>query len=222
VIRAYRPEDRADVYEVCVRTAAAGGDARGRYVSDDLMGDIWAGPYLELEPELAFVVEVPREPDAVSGAAGPARIGGYILGTADTRRFVERYRAFWLPKFAAKYAEDDDSRPGFRPERMLVPEIDHYPAHLHIDLLPELQRRGWGRRMIGRFLQAAADRGAPGAHLSFDPANTGAAAFYDRIGFAPIPGHRPDAPLYGIRIPPAERSPSTVPLSGGTCPSQPA
>jgi ribosomal protein S18 acetylase RimI-like enzyme len=192
VIRSYRRSDRADMYDVCVRTAAAGGDARGRYVSDDLPGDIWAGPYLELEPELAFVL-------TVTGPAERERVAGYVLGTADTRRFVERYRDVWLPRFAARYPEDDDSRAGHRPERMLVPDVDDYPAHLHIDLLPEVQRQGHGRTLIRRFLAAAGARGAPGAHLSFDPRNTGAAAFYDRLGFAPLPSSRPDAPLYGIR-----------------------
>lgn len=193
MIRSYRDGDRADVYDVCVRTAAAGGDARGRYVSDDLPGDIWAGPYLELEPDLAFVVTVP-EPRAGE------RVAGYILGTADTRRFVDRYRAEWLPRFAALYPEvDDDTRAGHGPERMLVPGVDEYPAHLHIDLLPELQRQGWGRGLMRRFLAAAAERGAPAAHLGFDPANTGAAAFYERLGFRPLPASRPDAPLYGIR-----------------------
>jgi ribosomal protein S18 acetylase RimI-like enzyme len=192
VIRRYRPGDREAVYDVCVRTALAGGDARGRYSSDELPGDIWAGPYLELEPGLAFVVAVPAP-------TGGERVAGYVLGTADTRAFIERYRTGWLPHFAVRYPEDDDTRAGYRPERMLVPAVDDYPAHLHIDLLPELQRQGWGRGLIRRFLAEAARRGAQGAHLSFDPANAGAAAFYDRLGFRPLPGSRPDAPLYGIR-----------------------
>jgi ribosomal protein S18 acetylase RimI-like enzyme len=31
-----------------------------------------------------------------------------------------------------------------------------------------------------------------------DPANTGARAFYDRLGFHELPSSRPDAPLLGI------------------------
>ena len=193
MIRSFRASDRDDVYDVCVRTGNAGGDARGRYPTDELLGDIWAGPYLELEPELAFVVAVPR-------TEGGERVAGYILGTANTRGFVERYRREWLPRLAAKYAEDEDTWAGFHPERMLIHGVDEYPAHLHIDLLPELQRQGWGSELMRRFLSAAAERGARGAHLSFDPANTGAAAFYDRLGFRPLPTSRPDAPLYGIRL----------------------
>ena len=48
LIRPYRPADHDAVYDVCVRTADAGGDARGLYHSDDLMPDLFAGPYLHL------------------------------------------------------------------------------------------------------------------------------------------------------------------------------
>jgi ribosomal protein S18 acetylase RimI-like enzyme len=71
---------------------------------------------------------------------------------------------------------------------MLVPEIaDRYPAHLHIDLLPSGQRRGLGRRLMNTYLDALRERGVPGVHLTMDPANTGARAFYDRLGFTELP-----------------------------------
>jgi hypothetical protein len=57
LVRRYRPDDRAAVYEICLRTADAGGDARGQFADSDLPGHAWAGAYLELCPELAFVVE---------------------------------------------------------------------------------------------------------------------------------------------------------------------
>jgi hypothetical protein len=42
-IRPYEERDLAAVYDICVRTADAGGDARGKYRSDDLMPDLFAG-----------------------------------------------------------------------------------------------------------------------------------------------------------------------------------
>ena len=57
LIRPYREADHAAVYDVCVRTADGGGDARGKYHSDDLMPDMFAGPYLFLEPDFAFVLD---------------------------------------------------------------------------------------------------------------------------------------------------------------------
>lgn len=179
-IRFYRPADRADVYNVCVRTAAAGGDATGIYSSDDLMPDVFAGPYLAFQPDLAFVVDVGD------------RVAGYVIAAADTRAFAERVRQEWVPTFASKYPEPSPTDApivamGVDPERMLVPEVDEYPAHLHIDLLPELQGQGCGRALIDTLRTELARRGIPGLHLTMDPANLPARAFYDRLGFVELP-----------------------------------
>jgi len=185
VIRPYRAVDRSAVYDVCVRTAAAGGDARGVYSTDDLMPDVFAGPYVDLEPDLAFVV-------LGENAGAGERASGYIIGTADTRRFVERVRTAWLPGFAGRYSVVTPAdRPivamGMHPERMLIAEVDEYPAHLHIDLLPQVQGRGYGRALVATLVAELRRRGVPGLHLMMDPANLGARAFYDRLGFTELP-----------------------------------
>jgi len=195
MIRGYQPTDFDAVSAICVQTAEAGLSAEGLYVSDDLMPDIFVRPYVVLEPSLAFVVD--------DGA-----VGGYIVGTADTRAFVQRFTSDWLPAFAAMYAhtepvvsKDDLIRHlGHWPERMLIAEIDDYPAHLHIDLLPRLQGQGLGRQLIDTLTGALRERGVPGLHLSMDAANTGARAFYDRLGFTELPSSTAEAPLLGLRL----------------------
>jgi ribosomal protein S18 acetylase RimI-like enzyme len=183
-VRAYRPSDLAAVYDVCVRTADAGADARGLYASDLLMGDLFAAPYVTLEPEHAFVLD---------DGAGTAV--GYVVGTADTERFVKRYRAEWIPATADRCPPPadppvtrDDTMLALhhRPERMLVPELAGFPAHLHIDLLPPWQGRGFGRALTGRFLDSLRAAGAPAVHLGMLTSNVGARAFYDKLGFTPI------------------------------------
>jgi ribosomal protein S18 acetylase RimI-like enzyme len=180
IVRPYQPGDLDAVYEVCVRTGDAGGDATGKYPNDDLLPDIFAGPYVHLEPELAFVVDDGR------------RAVGYVLGTADTERFVRSYRDEWLPTLQGKYPEPAGWPTGdgdwflarlYRPEEMLLPEAARYPAHLHIDLLPPYQRAGYGRRLIEAFMEAAGKAGAPGVHLIVAGSNTGAHQFYQRVGF---------------------------------------
>lgn len=182
-IRRYRPEDHDAVYDICVRTADAGGDARGRYASDDLMPDLFAGPYLHLEPDLAFVL------------SHHGRVVGYVIGTADTPAFVAGYRREWIPRLAHRYPaptrppvtpDDEMVALHHRPERMLLPELAAYPAHLHIDLLPEQQGRGHGRRLVETFLRAAAGAGAAGLHVGMVTANVRARGFYDRLGFHEI------------------------------------
>ena len=60
----------------------------------------------------------------------------------------------------------------YRPERLLWPGLDAYPAHLHIDLLPPFQGAGHGRALMETFYAAAARAGAPGVHLTVLAANT--------------------------------------------------
>jgi ribosomal protein S18 acetylase RimI-like enzyme len=183
LIRRYEPADLSAVYDICVRTAHSGGDARGIYSTDDLMPDLFAGPYLYFAPEHAFVVDVDSRPV------------GYVIGTADTAEFASRYRREWIPRLAAKYPErtgepasPDDVLVGlhYHPERMVLPEVAAYPAHLHIDLLPAYQRREYGRALMVTMLSALADAGAGAVHVAMVSANTGARAFYDRLGFHEI------------------------------------
>lgn len=182
-IRHFQAGDLADVYDVCVRTADAGGDARGMYRDDDLMPDIFAGPYVALEPELAFVLD------------DGSRVVGYVIGTADTDRFVRRYRAEWIPRLADRYPppggppatrEEEMIALHHNPEHMLQPELADHPAHLHIDLLPQVQGRGHGRGLMETMYGALAAAGAPALHVSATAANRPAVRFYRRLGFYEI------------------------------------
>ncbi|NYJ25248.1 GNAT family N-acetyltransferase [Leifsonia shinshuensis] len=193
-IRPYRPADRADVYDICVRTGASGGDARGLYSVDDLIPDVFAGPYLEYQPDLAFVVDTGE------------RVAGYVLAAADSVAFADWYDAHWLPGFRERYPLEKAPTPkereaigfGLDQHEAIVPEVDRFPAHLHIDVLPELQGQGFGRRLIRELLAALRQRGVPGVFLRMSPANTGAMAFYRRLGFEELPSSRPDAPALAI------------------------
>ncbi|WP_369141012.1 GNAT family N-acetyltransferase [Modestobacter versicolor] len=184
VVRPYRPADRAAVYEICVRTGDAGGDATGHFSTDDLLPDLFAGPYVDLQPELAFVLD------------DGGQVVGYVIGTADTAAFAGLLRAEWLPRLAGRYPRPPDPPRGredelvgllYRPERLLVPELAAHPAHLHVDLLPSHQGAGHGRALIDTFRAAAAAAGAPALHVGVSPDNRRALGFYARLGFTPIP-----------------------------------
>ncbi len=195
MIRRYREADLGAVYDVCVRTADAGADARGKYHSDDLMPDLFAGPYVFLEPDFAFVLDDGR------------RAVGYVVGTPDTAAFARAYRARWIPRLAGRYplppdpgppdpeppdpgppASPDDEMTAlhYRPERLLWPGLAEYPAHLHVDLLPPFQRAGHGRALMETFYAAAARAGAAGVHVTVVAANVRAVGFYRRLGFRPL------------------------------------
>jgi len=193
-IRPYRPDDLERLREICVRTAHAGQDATGLFSDDSLWPAVFLDPYLELDPGLAFVADQ---------GSGPL---GYVVATADTGSFVERYRAEWLPRLEERFEhvqpptglEQQIAHLGLTPERMLRAGAPGHPAHLHIDLLPEAQGRGLGRALIRTLLAELSSRGIRGVHLGIDPANTGARAFYERLGFTELRGSTPEEPLFGI------------------------
>jgi ribosomal protein S18 acetylase RimI-like enzyme len=180
VIRPYRPADRDDLYDVCLRTADSGQDATASFTDPRLVGDVFAVSYACLEPDFAFVLD------------DGDRVTGYIVGAPDTARFARAMREKWLPLVAAKHPEPAgppttrDEEMAYllhHPEHMVRPELADYPAHLHIDLLPGSQRSGHGRRLIETFLAALRTAGVARVHLSMHQDNTAARAFYDRLGF---------------------------------------
>ncbi|KAK5087367.1 hypothetical protein LTR70_002144 [Exophiala xenobiotica] len=61
--------------------------------------------------------------------------------------------------------------------------VEHYPAHLHIDILASHQGQKWGYKMINMLLQKLQADQIPGVHLGMAAANHRAGRFYDRLGF---------------------------------------
>jgi len=60
------------------------------------------------------------------------------------------------------------------------------PAHLHIDILPEYQRRGWGKKLIGRAAEYLRGEKVDGVWVGIDPKNENAKKFYRKLGFEDI------------------------------------
>lgn len=183
-LRPYRTGDHDAVYDICVRTGAAGGDATQLLRDPALLGHVYAGPYLALAPELAFVVE---DDDGVAG---------YILGAADTTEFEDRLEREWWPELRLSYpayrtdgdAVLDDLLIALMhsPARTRADLVATYPSHLHIDLLPRLQGQGWGRRLIDTLVYRLRAAGSRGLHLGVATANTRAQAFYCVVGFTEL------------------------------------
>lgn len=184
-IRPFRPGDEPALSDICVRTGDAGGDATGLYSSDDLLGAIFVLPYVTRHPDYAWVVE-----------SDDARVIGYVVGAPDTQAFDAWFRDEWWPRYREQFppptrpesAEDHILDGAYR--RASGPSesaASDYPAHLHIDLMPEMQGQGFGRALIETLMDRFRDAGVPGVHLVASARNTGAAAFYPRVGFTLVP-----------------------------------
>lgn len=185
-IRPFRPGDESALSDICLRTADAGADGTGIFADDDLWGEVFVLPYVARHPEFAFVLE-----------SDDGRVVGYVVGTPDTRAFEDWFATEWWPRFADRWPRPE--REETRQDGTLLyaygrragaePYGDDHPAHLHIDLLPEMQGQGWGRRLIDALVVALRERGVTGLHLVASAQNTGALAFYTRLGFTPLPSH---------------------------------
>lgn len=194
-IRPYAPGDEPALYEVCLRTGADGGDASGLYGDRRLLGEVFVGPYLALQPDLAFVL------DDGAGAEG------YVLGALDTRAFELACERLWWP--GLREARPLESVADDAPERWLAEWIHRprpapawllsdFPSHLHIDLLPRWQGAGWGSRLIGTLLAALVAKGSKGVHLGVSPTNTRAVGFYRKVGFEEL-GQESGALFMGLQ-----------------------
>jgi len=178
-IRLYHPCDLTSLYRICLKTGNSGEDASGMFTDPDLAGHFFAAPYAVLEPDLCFVLTRCGEPC------------GYILGTRDSQAFAERCEQEWYPLLRNRYpvpSPDDmtyDARiirmihEGYHPRE----DVLAYPAHLHIDILPAGQGRGFGRTLMSHFIDALEELTVPALHLEVGKANQGAIKFYERVGF---------------------------------------
>ena len=126
-----------------------------------------------LDPDFAFVLDDGHQ--AV----------GYVVGTPDTAAFAREYRERWIPRLAGRYPVPPvppvtpDERMialHYWPERLLWPGLPEYPAHLHIDLLPDFQAAGHGRRLMAAFCDAVARAGAAGVHVTVVAETSGPSA----------------------------------------------
>ena len=188
IIRGAFLSDLPYLYEICLKTGADGKDARTDFSDPWLLGHYYAAPYLAYNARFCLILEKDHVP------------AGYLVGTDNTAQFNQWFDKIWLPPLRLRYPENPDAvtqglserernmiaqlhRPVFTPVPATSPWIVDYPAHFHIDLLPEVQGQGFGTELIEEFLRLLRSTGCPGTHLGVSAKNAGAIAFYRKTGF---------------------------------------
>ena len=201
VIRPYRADDRAAVRAVCYRTGYLGRPIDWQWFDAESFADMFSGYYTDREPGSALVVEI----DGI--------VGGYLLGCVDTERassagavaarhIVRRGIAFRPGTAGVIWRTIGDTLVDVAKRRFDARELEfsdpRWPAHLHIDLLPDARGRGAGRRLVQRWLETLRAQGVAGCHLQTFAENTGALAFFETLGFR---RHGTPAIVQGLRSP---------------------
>lgn len=178
-IRLAEARDIPALYDICLRTANAGTDASALYSDPHYPGLLYAVPYAIYEPQLAYVL-----------AQGEVTLG-YVVATRNSDAFEKCLDEQWWPPLVEKMADREPQLPldskvlDFirRPQHKGAALTERYPAHLHINLLPQVQGGGYGRQLIEKELEALRRAGVSGVHLGVSLKNEKVCAFYQRLGF---------------------------------------
>ncbi|EIN10321.1 hypothetical protein PUNSTDRAFT_65223 [Punctularia strigosozonata HHB-11173 SS5] len=208
-IRPATPADALALSRICLLTGDAGQSAEHLHNRPELLGLVYALPYVS--PALASVTGgyvLAERPPSSDSSPSSETILGYVLFACPTRTFEALAEAHYWPPLRSRYpypppATDEDNALTEKDLHFhkLIHNTDTMwaahpgalafsPAHLHIDLLPAAQRKGWGRRLIGRVVDhfRASSRSVNGVWVGLDPRNENARRFYAKLGFAPISG----------------------------------
>lgn len=189
-IRPATEHDAPSLSRICLLTAEAGKSAEALHDFGELPGLVFSVPYVKLPTTWGFVLEEDESKAVV----------GYVVGSTDTREYEKYAGEHWWPALAQQYPVERMSKPADVHYAKLLGNmftaseeaIALSSAHLHINILPEYQRKGWGRKLIqtaARHLEHEGKHAIGGkVWLGMDPRNTEAKAFYTKLGFKDIEG----------------------------------
>ena len=142
--------------------------------------------YLEKEPENCFVAVDEND-----------KVIGYTYGVADYDTYQSNFS-----EYIRAVAEIENRR--FLNDA-LTEMYDHaiykkdYPAHLHIDILPDYQSKGIGSKLIKALCDNLKEQGVKGVMLIVGSENEGARRFYERNGFTLLQD-MPTGAAYGMKL----------------------
>ena len=147
---------------------------------------VYCDYYIEKEPENCFVAADEND-----------KAIGYIISTEDFDKF---YPVF-LSEYRTRIAKWEYKRRKSA-LRSVVPHEkykDEYPAHLHIDILPEYQRMGLGRQLMDALCEHLRQKNVKGIMFTVWHKNYNAIKFYEKYGFKLIETKETTL-VYGLKL----------------------
>ncbi len=188
VFRQCHRDDWPGILDICYKTGFMGEDLTGseRFKDRKLFGYLFCLYYVRFEADHCFVA-LDKDNDG--------KIVGYILGSGDTQKYQKKFFRkmfpFFIPRlFLYSWWRYPESYRQVMQWRKLTGSEDQkeiqrtYPAHLHINILPQYQRRGIGRSLMRLFESRMKSLGIQGIHLITTNYNTRALPFYRQHGYS--------------------------------------
>jgi ribosomal protein S18 acetylase RimI-like enzyme len=174
-IRNLCPKDEEQLVEICYLT--------GTHTTSDkyLFGLRWCLYYLWHQSENSFA--------AVDENSG--QVVGYILGALDTTAMEQHFQQVMVPKIKQHW-QNTHHKTVLKWGRYIMLRMTEssafkslyptYPAHLHINLHPEYQRKGIGRQLMQTYEDNLHKHEIPGYHLVVGADNQVGISFYRKLG----------------------------------------
>ena len=168
-IRPYEEKDKENVRYICLNSdGPCDADEDGQF----FLLTTYCDYYIEKEPYNCFVLADEQD-----------KAVGYILCAEDFDPFWETFLREFKPRLAHDPVSMEYADESTELHRQLKNE---YPAHLHIDLLPEAQGKGYGPKLMETLFAHLRKKNCRGIMWCVWKHNHGAQRFYDRQGFERI------------------------------------
>ena len=214
VVRAYRVADYSMVRDIYLDTAYMGKRLTETLFSDFvLFALLYLDCYAMHCPAHFFVYDARVTDRSVitSDSVGNNKMGitvddataeehtvcGYINGALDTCSFMNTYREQHIPRIERRMHQQstpikereivERALSAYRATPVPSPLMDiinTYPAHLHINVLPQAQRTGVGGALLRHYEQHCRAQHARGIHLITSDNNVRALPFYKAHGYS--------------------------------------
>lgn len=169
-IRKYLEKDKANLRKICLETSSFPTENE---FDRNFLYLLYNDYYTECEKDNCFVFADDND-EAV----------GYILCAEDFDKYIYMMEKLYLPKLSylgKKYRTIAEGE-------IFVHRIFRrkYPAHLHIDILPEYRSKGVGTQLTDTLKEHLKSKGCKGLMLSAGANNKKAIKFYKKNGFKTV------------------------------------
>lgn len=171
IIRPFEEKDKENVRFVCLNSE---GPCKMTPDEKHYILTTYCNYYIEQEGRNCFVA-VDDDDNAIA----------YIICTEN----YDAYRKIFLEEYVPRLDENMvvwnfNAKQGAIGSTVLQEKYkEEYPAHLHIDVLPEYHRKGIGHMLVNTLKEHLHNKGICGVMLTVGSKNMVGRGFYDKYGF---------------------------------------
>ena len=182
-IRPYNNKDKENVRFVCLNSE---GPCKSSKRGINFALAVYCDYYIEKEPENCFVAADEND-----------KAVGYVISAENFDKFKETYLSTYYPRI--KKWEYRRRKSGLRAIASQEKYKADYPAHLHIDILPEYQHKGLGRKLMDALCENLRQKNVKGVMFTVWHKNYNAIKFYEKYGFELIETKETTL-VYGLKL----------------------